>query len=109
MNRILTMIVRRDLDEAEKRIEGFKPSNEYEAGYLKGLRGIVYALRKPVEGSVIDSRDPGIHLKSMKESMGTHYLSMEEEGYFTAWMDFLRKLPAGKKSVVKEEPGEQPG
>lgn len=103
------MIVRRNLDEAEKQIEGFKPSDEYEAGYLKGLRGIIHALRKPVEGSVVDSGDSGVHLKSMKESMETHYLSREEEGYFTAWMDFLRKLPAGKKSVVKEEPGEQPG
>lgn len=109
MSRILRMIVRKNLDEAEKQIEGFKPSDEYEAGYLKGLRGIVHALRKPVEGSVIDSGDPRIHLKSMKESVETHYLSREEEGYFNAWMDFLRKLPAGKKSIIEEKPSEQPG
>lgn len=103
------MIVRRNLEEAEKQIEGLKPSDEYEAGYLKGLRGIVYALQKPVEGSIVNSGDPKTHLKSMRESIEAHYLSREEEGYFTAWMDFLRKLTAGKKSVVKKEPSEQPG
>jgi len=103
------MIVNKKIDEAEKQIESLKPSNEYEVGYLKGLKGIIYYLRKPVEEGILDSGDPEMHLKSIRETLRTHYLSREEEGYFTAWIDFLSKLSSSKKSVVKKEPGKQPG
>lgn len=106
LNKILKMIVNRRLDEAEKEIESFKPTNDYEKGYLKGLRGIVNSLRKPVEGSIVESGDPKVHLKSIRESVNIHFLNEEEKGYFTAWLDFLKKLSAGKKDVVKEKPGE---
>ncbi|MEM1557879.1 MAG: hypothetical protein QXT26_01995 [Thermoproteota archaeon] len=109
LDRILTLIVRSRLDEAEKQMESFKPNDDYEAGYLKGLRGIVYSLRKPIEESIVESEDPTAHLKSIRESISVHYLSKEEEGYFMAWMDFLRKLSSSKKSIVKKEPSEQPG
>ncbi|MBO3769442.1 MAG: hypothetical protein QXS51_02735 [Thermoproteota archaeon] len=109
LNRVLKMIVNRRLDEAEREIESFKPSDDYEKGYLRGLKGIIHSLRKPVEGSIVESGDPKAHLKSMMESVNTHLLNKEEEGYFTAWLDFLKKLSAGKKDVVKEKPSEQPG
>ncbi|MCS7139048.1 MAG: hypothetical protein NZ873_03245 [Crenarchaeota archaeon] len=105
LNKIIKMIMQKKLDEAEKQIENLKPDDDYEAGYLKGLKGIIYSLRKPVEGSVIESGDPKANLRSIKESTSIHYLSKEEEGYFTAWLDFLKKLSASKEEVVKKEPG----
>jgi hypothetical protein len=97
------MLARKKLDEAEKQIAGFKPDGEYEAGYLMGLQGILNAMRKPVESSVIDgsAEDLDARLKSIIETVETHYLSREEEGYFAAWVDLLRKLSRGKKGVVK--------
>lgn len=97
------MLARKRLDEAEKQMTGFKPDGDYEAGYLRGLQGILDAMRKPVESSVIEgsAEDLDARLKSIMETVETHYLSREEEGYFAAWVDFLRKLSRGKKSVVK--------
>lgn len=98
VDKILYMLARKRLDEAEKQLDGFKPSNGYEAGYLKGLRGILQSLRKPVEGSVVGEAegDSKKNLKSILETVETHYLSQEEEGYFKAWVDYLRKLSGGE-------------
>jgi len=95
---MLDMLTGNRFEEAEKQLDGFKPSNRYEAGYLKGLRGILQSLRKPAEGSVIGETRDNLekHLKSILESVETHYLSQEEEGYFTAWIDYLRKLSGGE-------------
>jgi hypothetical protein len=106
LSKILEMIVHNKLDEAEKQVESIKPSDEYEAGYLRGLRGILQAIRKPIEGSLIKSSNPKAHLESIRESVKTHYLSREEEGYFTAWISFLEKLSGSKKGVVKKKPSE---
>lgn len=91
---MLDMLATKRLEEAERQLDGFKPGSGYEAGYLKGLRGILHALRKPVEGSVIDLAGDNLekNLKSILETVETHYLSQEEEGYFAAWVDYLRKL-----------------
>lgn len=92
------MLARKRLDEAGKQMESFKPDGEYEAGYLMGLRGILNSMLKPVESSVIEgsAEDLETRFKSILESVETHYLSQEEEGYFAAWVDFLRKLSRRK-------------
>lgn len=97
-DKILEMLARKRLDEAEKQLDGLKPSGGFETGYLRGLRGIIQTLRKPVEGSVIGepSEEPEKQVKSLLETVETHYLSSEEEGYFAAWLDFLGKLSSGE-------------
>lgn len=103
LSKILDMLARKRLDEAEKQMAVFKPDGEYDSGYLMGLQGILNTMRKPVESSVIEGsmEDLEARLKSIVETVETHYLSQEEEGYFAAWVDFLRKLSRGKKGVVK--------
>ncbi|MCX8183580.1 MAG: hypothetical protein N3F08_04095 [Crenarchaeota archaeon] len=98
MDKILEMLARKRLEEAEKQLDVFKPSGGYETGYLKGLRGILQTLRRPVEGSIIGEplEELEKHMKSLMETVETHYLSQEEEGYFAAWMDFLGKLSGGE-------------
>lgn len=102
LDKILEMLARNRLEEAEKQLDGFKSSGGYEAGYLKGLRGILQTLRKPVEGSVTGWAAGELegNLKSMRETVETHFLSQEEEGFFAAWMDFLGKLCGREKNVV---------
>lgn len=111
LDKILEMLARNRLDRAEKQLDGFKPSGGYEAGYARGVRGIIQTLRRPVEGSIIGDAGSDLenHLKSILGTVEAHYLSQEEEGYFAAWIDFLRKLSARKKDVVQEEPREEPG
>lgn len=94
LERALEMLVRNRLDTAERLIEGLKPKDEYEAGYLKGLRGILNGLQKPSKGRFIGAFEKcsEMHLEGLLESIEAHYLSWEEEGYFAAWADFLRKL-----------------
>ncbi|MEM2050723.1 MAG: hypothetical protein QW542_00215 [Thermoproteota archaeon] len=98
VDKILELLARRRLEEAEKQLDGFKPSGGYEAGYLKGLRGILQTLRKPVEGSIVGEpkEDLEKHVKSLMETVETHCLSQEEEGFFAAWVDFLEKLSVGE-------------
>jgi hypothetical protein len=97
-DKILEMLARKRLEEAEKQLDGLKPSCEYEVGYFRGLRGILQTLKKPVEGSIIGepSKELEKHVKSLMETVGTHYLNQEEEGYFAAWIDFLEKLSRGE-------------
>lgn len=97
-DKILEMLARKRLDEAEKQLDGLKPSGGFETGYLRGLRGIIQTLRKPVEGSIIGEplEELEKQVKSLLETVEAHYLSSEEEGYFAAWVDFLGKLSEGK-------------
>ncbi|MGQ9478740.1 MAG: hypothetical protein ACUVQ0_01800 [Thermoproteota archaeon] len=98
LSRILEMLVKNRLDEAEKNMESIQPKNEYESGYLKGLRGILYSIRKPVNGGLLQSSKEDLerHLRSIRETIQTHYLTQEEEGFFSAWIDFIRKISRGK-------------
>ncbi len=98
VDKILELLARRRLEEAEKQLDGFKPSVGYEAGYLRGLRGILQTLRKPVEGSIVGGPAENLEkrVKSLLETVETHCLSQEEEGYFSAWVDFLEKLSGGE-------------
>jgi len=102
LDKILEMLARNRLEEVEKQLDGFKPSGGYEAGYLKGLKGILQTLRKPVEGSVAGGPADELekNLKSMRETVKAHFLSQEEEGFFAAWMDFLGKLCGREQGVV---------
>ncbi|MBO3841602.1 MAG: hypothetical protein FGF48_04215 [Candidatus Brockarchaeota archaeon] len=98
LDKILEMLARKRLEEAEKQLDAFKPSGGYEAGYLRGLRGILQTLRRPVEGSIMGepAEELDKHVKSLMETVETHYLSQEEEGFFAAWVDFLGKLSGGE-------------